>query len=331
VRVEQQNRDAAWLAEFSGLLQTCHNLEEAADVIARFSGQAFPDAPGGVYLFQPSRNYLDRLAAWGAPVPVQSFGPGECWALRRGRPHSPRGEHVVLTCAHARPEAEDALCIPLSAHGTPIGLLHLEAAGGMAHLAQLMAEQLSLALANLKLRETLRDQSIRDELTGLHNRRYLEESLDRDLAAARRAGTPVAVLMLDADHFKRFNDQHGHEAGDAVLRAIGRTLKASVRASDLACRYGGEEFTVVLIGCDADRARDWAARVATDLARLEIDHAGRRLPAITLSMGLAMYPANGDEPQTLLQAADIALYEAKHSGRNRLVAAGDGGGATVIG
>ncbi len=319
--LEQQNRDAALLAELSGLLQSCHSVEEAGEIIGRYCAKAYPGAPGAVYLFQPSRNYLDRLAGWGDPLPAASFAPEGCWALRRGRAHRPRGDDLALACAHARAQAGEALCIPLNAQEGAIGLLHLEAGAQAEKTAQPMAEQLALALANLRLRQTLRDQSIRDALTGLHNRRYLEESLVREIAAAKRAGRELAVFMLDADHFKRFNDQHGHEAGDAVLRAIGRLLKGAVRASDLACRFGGEEFTVVLIGCDLKSAREWAGRLAADTRRLEVKHAGKSLPQVTLSMGLALYPGNGEDPESLLQSADLALYEAKHAGRDRLAVA----------
>lgn len=322
-RVERQNRDAVLLAELSGLLQSCQNLEEAGTIVGQFCAQAYPQGPGAVYLVRSSRNSLDRLAAWGEPPPAASFAPEECWAMRRGRTHSARGGDIALACAHARPQADAALCIPLNGQDGAIGLLHLEAGAEAAKPAQAMAEQLALALGNLQLRETLREQSIRDALTGLHNRRYLEESLEREIARAKRSQAQLAVFMLDADHFKGFNDQHGHEAGDEVLRALGRTLKGAVRASDLACRFGGEEFTVVLVESDVKSAREWAGRLAADLRQLEVKHAGNSLPKFTLSMGLAMYPAHGADRETLLQAADLALYEAKHAGRDCLAVAGE--------
>ena len=176
-----------------------------------------------------------------------------------------------------------------------------------------------MAIANLKLRDTLRQQSIRDPLTGLYNRRFLEESLGRELALAQRKGDSLATFMLDVDHFKRFNDSYGHEAGDAVLRTLGRTLKEMARASDIVCRFGGEEFTAILIGARLDGAVEWGNRLMSRVRKLDTKGGGQPLGRITISMGLALYPGHGQDIETLLQAADVALYEAKRSGRDRLV------------
>jgi diguanylate cyclase (GGDEF)-like protein len=215
----------------------------------------------------------------------------------------------------------------LSAQGEPIGVLHVQRGqppssrflDAEIYLVKAVAQHAGLALANLKLRDSLRDQSIRDHLTGLYNRRYLEESLERDLARARRGGHSLAVFMLDADHFKRFNDQFGHETGDAVLRTLGRTLKESCRRNDLPCRFGGEEFTVVLTDIGRNEAIRWGERLLGKVRGLELKSGEKNLERITISAGVALYPEDGEDIETLLQAADIALYEAKHSGRDRLV------------
>jgi diguanylate cyclase (GGDEF)-like protein len=165
----------------------------------------------------------------------------------------------------------------------------------------------------------LRQQSIKDPLTDLYNRRYLEESFERELALAKRERHTVAVFMLDVDHFKKFNDSFGHDAGDAVLRALGHLLKETIRASDIACRFGGEEFTLILIGAGRDDAVQWAERLMSRVRKLETQGGGQPLARITISMGLALYPDHGQDGETLLQAADVALYDAKRSGRDRLV------------
>jgi diguanylate cyclase (GGDEF)-like protein len=182
---------------------------------------------------------------------------------------------------------------------------------------------MGLALSNLRLRDSLREQSLEDSLTGLFNRRYLKTTLPREIGRAARIGAGIAVFMLDIDHFKRFNDAHGHGGGDAVLVALSALLKKSCRQDDLACRYGGEEFTVVLFGADAPDAREWAQRLASGIRAMEVRADGIELPAFTVSMGLALYPAHGADANTLLQAADRALYEAKRTGRDRLVMSGD--------
>lgn len=183
----------------------------------------------------------------------------------------------------------------------------------------MLADQLALALANLKLRDSLRDQSIRDHLTGLYNRRFLEESLERELARAKRTRQPLAVFMLDADHFKRLNDQFRHDTGDMVLRVLGKTIKESCRRNDLPCRFGGEEFTVVLTDAGKDAAAQWGERLLNRIHKLDLKSGASSVGKVTISVGVAIFPEHGDDVETLLQAADTALYQAKNSGRDRLV------------
>ena len=331
--LEARNREITLVGEMASALQTSQDLGEAGSIIGHFCALAFPGSAGAAYLFAPSRTDLEALAAWGEPRPAPSIAPSDCWALRRGRPHHAGDLSRDLRCVHAHsPDASsETLCIPMNAQGNALGLLTIRSAlsedcatrDALRPFAEAVADQLALVLANLQLRETLRDQSIRDPLTGLHNRRFLEESLARELAGARRAQSTFAVLALDADHFKRYNDQFGHDAGDAVLRTLGQVLQSAVRAGDLACRFGGEEFTVVLPNVDAAVAFDWAERFAARLREVEIHHGGKPLPRITMSIGVATYPAHGGDAAVLLQAADAALYEAKRAGRDRVVVAGE--------
>jgi len=176
-----------------------------------------------------------------------------------------------------------------------------------------------LTLANIRLRQSLKEQSIRDPLTGLFNRRYLTETLERELARAQRSGMPAAVVMIDVDHFKRFNDSFGHDAGDAVLQELGRFFKQSVRADDIACRYGGEEFCFVLPQMDHFSAQQRAEAIRVGAAALEVKSDGRVLGPVTLSLGVALFPEDGGDLESLVRAADAALYEAKKTGRNRVV------------
>jgi diguanylate cyclase (GGDEF)-like protein len=167
------------------------------------------------------------------------------------------------------------------------------------------------------LRESLRQQSVRDALTGLCNRRYLEETLTRECARAQRNQTPIAVFMIDVDHFKQFNDRHGHEAGDTVLREVGRLLREFARESDIAVRYGGEEFTLVLPDADGNVALDRAEALRAAVESLELSFHGSVLGTLTISIGIALYPEHGRSPNDVLRSADQALYVAKRNGRNR--------------
>ena len=240
-----------------------------------------------------------------------------------------------LCCPHVDAAATSTICYPMMAGGHALGILYLAwtapvsaPGGGLPprwsddqKLAASVAEQLALALANLRLRETLRNQSVRDGLTGLFNRRYLEETLEREIARAQRMRTTVTVLMIDVDHFKRFNDQHGHQAGDSALRALGRALKGISRLSDVPCRYGGEEFTVVLTDTTLAEGCRWGERLLAAIHRLEIATADSELLRFTVSIGAAAYPGHGETVESLIERADAALYRAKDEGRDRLVAA----------
>ena len=190
-------------------------------------------------------------------------------------------------------------------------------------MAVAAADQLAFFLANLKLRQNLRDLSVRDPLTALFNRRYLSESLGRELARCSRRKLPLAVLAFDLDHFKAFNDNFGHAAGDAILVAFARVLASSSRSEDIACRQGGEEFVVICPEMDRQVALRRAIELKQRLAALEVRHEGIRLPPLTTSIGLAMFPEHGGQPVELLGAADAALYEAKARGRNRVEIATD--------
>jgi diguanylate cyclase (GGDEF)-like protein len=170
------------------------------------------------------------------------------------------------------------------------------------------------------LREKLREQAMRDNLTGLYNRHYVEEWFDLELRRAQRHGRPIAAIMLDVDHFKRFNDSFGHEAGDLVLREVAGALRRSTRGSDVASRYGGEEFLVLLPECRFDAALRKAEQLREEIAKLELHYDGRPLGPVTASLGVAAFPDHAKESEELLRHADEALYLAKQAGRNRVVA-----------
>jgi diguanylate cyclase (GGDEF)-like protein len=185
-----------------------------------------------------------------------------------------------------------------------------------------VADHLALALANLKLRETLRSQSIRDPLTGLFNRRYMEESLERELRRAERRGQPLGVIMLDLDHFSRFNNTFGHQAGDLLLQAFGEMVRSRVRAEDIACRYGGEEFTLILPEATLGVTLERAQQIVETVRELHVAQRGHSLGAVTISAGVATYPDHARMGEGLIRAADTALYLAKAEGRDRVVVAG---------
>jgi len=186
-------------------------------------------------------------------------------------------------------------------------------------------------LANLKLRDALREMALRDSLTGLYNRRYLEDALNRELHRAERSRTSVSVVMIDIDQFKHFNDKYGHDAGDFVLSAVARAITKNIRVSDIACRYGGEELVVVLCEANLECALERAEQLRQAIRGTNLTHLGQTLPAPTASFGVAVYPANGTKPADLLKAADQALYRAKQEGRDRICSAAEAAPEHVTG
>jgi diguanylate cyclase (GGDEF)-like protein len=215
------------------------------------------------------------------------------------------------------------LDIPMTASGECIGMFHIEwpmeveTNQEVQVLALSVPEHLSLALSNIKLRESLRHQSIRDPLTGVFNRRYMEETLDTEIPRAYRKNSKVGIMMLDIDHFKRFNDSFGHEAGDLVLLRLSTLLQSKIRGEDIICRFGGEEFVLILPDAKTDTLKQRAEDIRESVMKMKLEYNGVSLGAVTVSIGIAIFPNNGLTGEEVLLSADKALYIAKSEGRNR--------------
>ncbi|MFH0994683.1 MAG: diguanylate cyclase [Pseudomonadota bacterium] len=319
------------LSKLSGMLQTCKEYDEAYDAIYLLLPKLLPARVGGLYILNETTETMDPVALWGETVTgAGAFETDDCYALRKGQVYRVNHPGAELICRHVKNLQPDttSICIPMIAQGRISGLLHIqdkqpladsptEMADAGFHLAVTAAEQLSLSLANLKLQSALRQQSIQDTLTGLFNRRYLDESLAREIARARRAGATVGIIMIDIDYFKRFNDTYGHDAGDTVLQSVGKFISLHVREGDIACRYGGEEFTLIMPGASLESAFARAEELRKGVQSLQMSHAGKPLESITLSLGVAAFPQDGETGELVIQAADAALYRAKDNGRNR--------------
>jgi len=331
--LELRSNQMTALNEMGALLECCGSVHEARTVIADSIRKLFPDVPsGGLYLFKASRNLLEAVLRWGTvgSVSEKTFSPDTCWSLRRGQPHwSGRG----VSCPHlAQNSSSECLCVPMVAQGNTVGILHLQfdmlaevrdieyIRSSNQTLAVNVASQVALSLAGLKLRESLREQSIRDPLTGLFNRRFLEESLGRELKLASRKKQGLAVLFLDLDHFKRFNDTFGHAAGDIVLQSLADLLRASFRTTDLCCRYGGEEFAIVLPESGLRDAHTRADTLRSKVKNLRVQFKNQILGPLTVSVGLAAFPEHGSTSEDLLRIADRCLYESKSRGRDVVTA-----------
>jgi diguanylate cyclase (GGDEF)-like protein/PAS domain S-box-containing protein len=327
--LERERQDTALLADLSDLLLACANLDEAHDAVARGLARLFPTASGGLYVIRASRDLAEAVASWGSvPLGEPSFPPDDCWALRQGRLHRAEPTGFLPECPHLRgaPAGAD-WCAPLIAQGEALGVLVIRFPDADRdhdrdeRLVAAITQRVSPMIVNLRLRESLRAQSIRDPLTGLFNRRYLEETMARELRRAERRGRPVGVLMLDLDRFKLCNDTYGHSAGDAMLREWGNLLRRSARAEDVACRYGGEEFVLLIPEIDADDVVRRAEELREGIKHLHVQHGDRAIGALSVSVGVALFPQHGTTVEALLRAADAALYRAKAAGRDRVVLA----------
>lgn len=327
------------LSRMTQRMQGCDTQLDLKEVIQRFIPQIAPELAGRLYLLDPARNAVTEACSWLEPThSANEFSPLSCWALRRGLPHRPAGDNVDVPCDHLTLNdgmLVDTLCLPLTAQRETLGLLYFEPRPGAPDISgmrdtylRMLAENVGLALGNLRLREALREMAMADPLTGLANRRQLDAVLEQQLAECERLGQPISCLMVDVDHFKRFNDTFGHEAGDAVLREVGNALRGSVREHGSVFRYGGEEFLLLLAGLDPDQAATRAEEIRTRIAALQVTYGGGVLGPITASIGLATAPAHCTAGQ-LVQTADAALLRAKDSGRDRVVVASVRAGAAA--
>ncbi|MBF0592231.1 MAG: diguanylate cyclase [Nitrospirae bacterium] len=297
VVLQQRDNENKHLSRMSELLLACATVEEACAIIAQTASELFVGDCGALYAFSSSRNILESRATWGE-VPPESdmFKPDECWGLRRGRPHTILYAQAVLRCKHVGNLTTAYICVPMIAQGEILGLLYLQitpVAGkendplpikAKEQLATVIAENSAMAIANLKLRQTLQYLSTRDPLTELYNRRYMEEAFELERSRAIRKGTPVGFIMVDIDHFKRFNDTFGHEAGDAVLRELGIFLKNNIRSGDIACRYGGEEFALIMPEASIDVALQRAESLREGVKHLNVVFERQSLGAILIKV-----------------------------------------------
>jgi len=324
---KRSNR-ATNLAKMAELLQSCATVQDACSVVAGMAPKVFPELRGAMLLFSASRETVELAAAWAdCDLSANAFEPDDCWALRTGHPHVVSAGNHTVECQHAATVQSSYFCLPLLAHGEAVGILHFQVTGPgdpsepILLVATTFAEQVVLSVANIRLREALRNQSVRDPLTGLYNRRYLEEIMERETRRAVRSEQGLGLLMLDLDHFKKFNDTFGHDAGDTVLRESASFLLKSVRAEDVVCRFGGEEFVVVLPMASLEVTWARAERIRSRLRELSVTHRGQSLGAITVSIGVAELPQHGTTSKELLESADAALYRAKREGRDRVMVA----------
>ena len=334
--LELRNREMNFVQQLSTLLQSCLTASEAHLVLEQSLPKLFPAGTGALFEWNTSVNLLEARVKWGQSLSNEAvFSPEECWALRSGRAHRVADPSSPLLCPHlSRLNLANSVCAPLVASGETLGVLTVE--GGPYELSQppdaqqrllsarqqlveTLAGHIALALANLRLRESLRAQSIRDPVSGLFNRRYLDETLPREIHRSSRDNRNLGIIMCDLDRFKAFNDEYGHAAGDTLLRSFGDLVGKVVRAGDIACRYGGDEFVLILLDTSLETAERRADLLLREFRRIVIQYGDMFLNPGALSLGVSGYPAHGASAGALLRVADEALYRAKAEGGDSVV------------
>lgn len=319
---EELTRYTAELAQVSAgskLIQAARDERQLHRVVEQVMRELVPASVGYFAVIADPNDPVEICGAWGYDTPPAPFFPAECMALQLGTPIHRRNGVIHIDCAHEQDAGRDHLCIPVHGASGHMGVLHVAAREQLSDkridVISVFAGHVGLGLSNLRMREALRQQSVRDSLTGLSNRRYFDDSLRREMAAANRHGVPLSVVLLDVDYFKQLNDTQGHTAGDHALHGIARILTSSFREGDVVCRYGGEEFSLILPGTSVDQAWSRAEFCRTVIESANLQSGGRSLGSVTVSMGIAGSGEFGT-PQEIIRAADAALYHAKRTGRN---------------
>lgn len=335
LEMAQHNREMQFINELNSYLQVCRSFEETHPIIQHYVTKIFANHSGVLYLFDDSHSLVEPVVRWGdfQNSPPVAILPDDCWGLRQGKLHIVDETDNVIVCNHMHGNyVHGYVCAPVIAQGEMIGVLSVtlghiseqqvsRSRESITRLIAMAADNLAMALVSLKLREALRNRSVRDPLTKLFNRRYLDETMARELSNCQRSGRSLGMIMLDIDHFKKYNDTHGHDAGDFVLVEVATLLQSKLRAGDIACRYGGEELVLVMPGASKEIAAQRAEQMRVAIENHEFIYKDKNLSGVTASFGVASYPANGDTHSRLVKCIDDALYEAKTEGRNRVVVA----------
>lgn len=325
-RVRDRTEKIEIIQNLGTQLTACNTRREVLEVIRLTTSMLMPKYTGTLALMRSSKDRLEVVESWNGQWQGEvAYAPNECWALRTGQAYRVDNKVGKIACGHSPGLKGHMSCFPLVAQGETHGVLHFASEQDVAWtsadhgLAGAVAEQTSLALANLQLRESLRQQAIRDPLTGLYNRRYLLETVDHELSRATRRDQSVSLMMIDLDHFKNFNDEYGHDIGDFILSEFGRLLRIIIREEDIPCRYGGEEFVVLFPETEEAAARLIAERIVTKVHEHEFLFNHQVYGPITISAGVSIFPKNGKTMDILIKQADNALYGAKAAGRDRVV------------
>ncbi|WP_454782353.1 diguanylate cyclase [Legionella sp. WA2022007384] len=328
--LEMQNKELELLKELMSLLQSSLSMDDAIEIIKNYSKRILSGTSGIVYLISSDNlNVISRVLSWGEPISnLFLFTPKDCLSLIRHQSYYISDITEGVLCNHiknAEKKPNSYACLPLFAQNEMLGLFYVEFGVNadnqrLIALAQIISEQSALSLYNIKLRDVLKTQSSQDSLTGVYNRRYFEEYLQKEILKSKDNPFTFALLLIDIDFFKKINDTYGHLIGDQVLFEFAAKIRQIFREDDLVSRWGGEEFMIYLRSNNLEHAKSKAETLRESIENFSIEINQEEPISVTISIGIAFYPYDGKRVDDLISKADEALYQAKKMGRNKVVA-----------
>ena len=318
-------------------IDSCVSLDEAGKNACSYIERLFHGDKGFIAIISEESGLFEIIQSFNYPQGTSEFRLSECWATKLNRQYVYCRSEGGQLCAHMKDSPAPAYVeVPLVAQNKLLGLLCIQCTldGGdnqriswwLEHRKELInriAAQLSLAIANTQLRVMLRRQAIIDPLTGLYNRRYMHEVLENEMHRSSRTGQGIGFIMGDIDNFKKFNDSYGHDIGDQLLKSVANTMKSVIRTEDIVCRYGGEEFLVILPSANLQDTYQRALQINDMVKNIVLNNGSKKIGDVTISLGVSAYPEQGKTGDELITAADTAMYRAKREGRNRVCLASD--------
>ena len=324
LELEAKKRELIYLSDMADMLYSCEFEDEVYQVVALTCSKLFPNMSGCINIIANSKNYVQINSTWGSERSSKEvFSLSDCWALRRGKLNLLSPCNAGLMCSHLIPPVSGAhLCVPLFGQGEVIGILHIYALEEISREAQqiteIIARTLGIALNNLSIKQRLTYDSLRDGMTQLFNQSYMQNITEQRLAEADRAGQPLSVIFLDIDNFKSYNSRYGHMTANIVLQGLAKLLLKSIRSFDIACRWGGEEFVIVMPNMTLETLRMRVEQLRVDVEQMQLKDGDQILKSITASFGIAVSEP-GITVKDFLNRANQAMLEAKRTGKNRVM------------
>ncbi|MDF5735513.1 MULTISPECIES: diguanylate cyclase [unclassified Nostoc] len=324
LKLEAKKQELISLSDMADMLYSCESEDEVYQVVALTCSKLFPNMSGCICIIANSKNYVQINSIWGRERSSKEiFSQSQCWALRRGKFNLLSPRNSGLMCSHlVQPVSGAHLCVPLFGQGEVVGVLHIYALEEISpeeqQTTEIIARSLAFALNNISIKERLTHDNLRDAMTQLFNQNYLQTITEQRLAEAERSAQPLSVIFLDIDNFKSYNSRYGHLTANIVLQGLAKLLLKSIRSFDIACRWGGEEFVIVMPNMTLETLRKRVEQLRVDVEQMQLKDGDHILEGITASFGIAVSEP-GITVKDFLNRADQAMLEAKRKGKNRVM------------